>query len=758
MTAGGPMSEFERVPKETGATDKSASTDDVSRAGSRPVEPPMSTLIRRVARSGPTVGRADGPRVQRSAQAPLTVGAADDAHEREADTMAAAVVRRLHTPDDVAGELPAPRASGRVRRSNFSPSVDRRAAVGLEGGELDHETSTKIERARSGGKPLAAPIRRSMEGAFGADFSGVRVHDDQRASELSSGIQAEAFTTGSHIFFNGGAPDVTSPAGQELLAHELAHTLQQSAAPQAQRRIQRRYLDREKNWVADTEYVGLFGIGTKKRSKPLIDIDNAVDAWNQAYAVGNTTYLQLAAQSILDKITAWEAKKGKGTDESMRGDDFRILRDEATEWLNKLQTWNGQHAAVAARHDRHRRRLQRWVDEGRAQTADVRLQNACEWVGTGKTRLFVVSEAPGPRERAAAIKNRTLASMPDDTRAYFPDPFAGAAGMLGAPAALYDTTNIRSNHNLSLDEEGAGTKGWNVANDHIAITEEGIGDGKAAAWGTIKHEVQHDADKHKGSELAEGIAAEGRRKTAAETQAGVLYQTWEQAYAAVQANDNAVTQAANNDAQAAYNTFTTSAEYTDRDARIKSEQALQGYKTEYRAHFYEGRANFESETHDPTDQITRLGMQWTKRQWAIFANIFDNYGYVEAAWGDHTDADPPTAVQTAFRVAVNAYWNPDTEGFNKYDSARVDDLYRALDAVPVGTDDAANGDVVNVLAVARKLNENDMRYLVDRAQAVMFNAKIDRHLDGAARDALRTFLTEEVDEWDTGLAIAGLFS
>ncbi len=597
-----------------------------------------------------------------------------------------------------------------------------------------------------------------MEGAFGADFSAVRIHDDQQASELSRSLQAEAFTLGSDIFFNGGSPDTTSSGGQELLAHELTHTLQQSGSSQARRTIRRRYLDNEKDWVADTEYKGTFGFGTAKRSKPLTEIDKAVEAWQQAYALGNTSYLELAARSILDKITAWETKKGKGTDESMRGADFRILRDEATSWLAEMQAWKAEHAQVAARHDLHRQTLQQWVDEGRAQTADVRLQNACEWVASGKTRLFVASEAPGPRERGAVLKNRTLPSMPADTRAYFPNPWAGAAGMLGAPAALYDPTNIRSNQNIVIDEEGAGTKGWNVANDHIVITEEGIADGRDAAWGTLKHEVQHDADKHKGTELAAGLVAEEGRKTAAEGQAQNLYQTWEQAYQAVEANDNAATRGANDNAKLAYEGFTGGAEYAERDARVASQAALQGYKTEYRAHFYEGRAKFENKTHDPTQQVTKLAMQWTERQWAIFSNIFNNYPYVKEAWGDHTNAVAPTVIQTAFRAAVNAYWNPDTEGFNKYDSPRVDDLYLALDAVPAGTTDAAAAEVVSLLAVARKLDENDLRYLADSTQSVMFSAKIDRHLDGAARAALRGYFTEEVSDYDTGLAIAGLFS
>ena len=70
-----------------------------------------------------------------------------------------------------------------------------------------------------------------MEGAFGADFSSIRVHTDSTSTELNNRIQAKAFTTGSDIYFRDGGPDVSSQSGQALLAHELTHTIQQGAAP-----------------------------------------------------------------------------------------------------------------------------------------------------------------------------------------------------------------------------------------------------------------------------------------------------------------------------------------------------------------------------------------------------------------------------------------------------------------------------------------------------------------------------------------------
>lgn len=103
------------------------------------------------------------------------------------------------------------------------------ATIGVEGGALDADTDSKIRRATGSGKPLEEGVRRSMEGGFGADFSAVRVHNNAGADDLNQRIQAKAFTTGSDIFFRQGEYKPTSPAGQELLAHELTHVVQQGA-------------------------------------------------------------------------------------------------------------------------------------------------------------------------------------------------------------------------------------------------------------------------------------------------------------------------------------------------------------------------------------------------------------------------------------------------------------------------------------------------------------------------------------------------
>jgi Domain of unknown function (DUF4157) len=64
----------------------------------------------------------------------------------------------------------------------------------------------------------------------GPDFSDVRIHDDERASRSAKAINANAYTYGQHIVFASGRYANGSPAGDRLLAHELAHTLQPASA------------------------------------------------------------------------------------------------------------------------------------------------------------------------------------------------------------------------------------------------------------------------------------------------------------------------------------------------------------------------------------------------------------------------------------------------------------------------------------------------------------------------------------------------
>src|SRR5439155_151310 len=76
-------------------------------------------------------------------------------------------------------------------------------------------------------------VQRQMEGAMGADLSGVRVHTDGEADHLARSVDSVAFTTGNDIFFRSGAYNPGTAEGQHLLAHEATHTIQQAQGPVA---------------------------------------------------------------------------------------------------------------------------------------------------------------------------------------------------------------------------------------------------------------------------------------------------------------------------------------------------------------------------------------------------------------------------------------------------------------------------------------------------------------------------------------------
>ncbi|WP_018259006.1 eCIS core domain-containing protein [Halomicrobium katesii] len=80
----------------------------------------------------------------------------------------------------------------------------------------------------SGGMPLERSVQDSLEDRMDADFSDVRIHTGAKAAEAADAIDAKAFTCGNSIVFNSGEYDPSSPEGQFLLAHELAHVEQQN--------------------------------------------------------------------------------------------------------------------------------------------------------------------------------------------------------------------------------------------------------------------------------------------------------------------------------------------------------------------------------------------------------------------------------------------------------------------------------------------------------------------------------------------------
>ncbi len=82
----------------------------------------------------------------------------------------------------------------------------------------------------SPGSRLASGVRQQMESHFNVSFDGVRVHTDKAAAASADAVSAQAYAVGQHIVFSRSSYSPGTPAGRHLLAHELAHTIQQRGA------------------------------------------------------------------------------------------------------------------------------------------------------------------------------------------------------------------------------------------------------------------------------------------------------------------------------------------------------------------------------------------------------------------------------------------------------------------------------------------------------------------------------------------------
>ena len=153
----------------------------------------------------------------------LSVGRSDDPTEIEADHVAERVVEALRHRTTGNAVVHEGEPAAAVRRHAEGP-------VGLDGGNAPSAVQALVAHAGSTGRPLPPQAQADFGGALGANLSGVRVHTGSAVARASRSISAAAFTVGSDVFLRDGMPDTSAAAGQKLLAHELAHTVQQGGA------------------------------------------------------------------------------------------------------------------------------------------------------------------------------------------------------------------------------------------------------------------------------------------------------------------------------------------------------------------------------------------------------------------------------------------------------------------------------------------------------------------------------------------------
>ena len=96
--------------------------------------------------------------------------------------------------------------------------------------EVAPNAGAAVERAaQSAGQALPEQSRQKFERSLGTDLGGVRVHTGAASEEAAASVSAKAYTVGQDIHFGAGQLDPESAEGGRLLAHEVAHTVQQSS-------------------------------------------------------------------------------------------------------------------------------------------------------------------------------------------------------------------------------------------------------------------------------------------------------------------------------------------------------------------------------------------------------------------------------------------------------------------------------------------------------------------------------------------------
>ncbi len=156
-------------------------------------------------------------------QTKLKIGEPGDKYEQEADHIADEVMR-----------MPEPSVQRQVEPEEEEEEMVQRKAIAnpissVSQKQDESEVSSLVDEVlRSPGQPLDRSTRDSMESSFGHDFSQVRIHSDKRAVQSNLALGAYAYTVGNHIAFGESRFSPGTLEGKKLLAHELAHVVQQS--------------------------------------------------------------------------------------------------------------------------------------------------------------------------------------------------------------------------------------------------------------------------------------------------------------------------------------------------------------------------------------------------------------------------------------------------------------------------------------------------------------------------------------------------
>jgi hypothetical protein len=165
----------------------------------------------------------------------LSIGSTNDPQEQQADQTADNIMRMPESPFVQRKCAACEHEEEKISRKT-EPFIQKQGN-GSEGGTASESVTNQINATRGGGNRISENTLSFMESRFNTDFSGVKIHTDTNAVQMSRELNAQAFTVGSDIYFNSGKYSPESDSGRHLLAHELTHTVQQGG--RIERKIQR---------------------------------------------------------------------------------------------------------------------------------------------------------------------------------------------------------------------------------------------------------------------------------------------------------------------------------------------------------------------------------------------------------------------------------------------------------------------------------------------------------------------------------------
>jgi hypothetical protein len=178
-------------------------------------------------------------------QPKLKISQHADTYEQEADRVAEQVMRMTLPSESV---MPQDTTIDRERidrkcaacemkeeeedKKQVSVKLNRKSTSGSSLETNDHVTAKINDIRFSSGNSLDTDTKEFMESRFVYDFSNVRIHTDERATQSANSVNALAYTVGNHIAFAEGQYQPDTSEGRRLLAHELVHTIQQADSHQ----------------------------------------------------------------------------------------------------------------------------------------------------------------------------------------------------------------------------------------------------------------------------------------------------------------------------------------------------------------------------------------------------------------------------------------------------------------------------------------------------------------------------------------------